>query len=89
MIKTNGKWFHDSSLEVGTVYTISRMDSMSLDVGEKYIVTASTPATVTLPNFGATSGAFVEIRKATSEEIESADIEIKARAANWQNYDGR
>lgn len=89
MIKVNGKWFHDSSLTVGSVYTIRQSDSMSLNVGDKYTITALTPATVNLPNFGQTYGAFVEMRKATNIEIEADNEKIKERSAKWQNYDGR
>lgn len=70
MKKCNGRWFHESELTVGQIYTISKYDSMSLKVGDKYVITATTPATVALPNFGPTDGWFVEMRPATVEEIE-------------------
>lgn len=89
MIRVNGKWFHDSNIEIGNVYTVSRTDSMSLEVGDKYTIISKNPATVNLPNFGVTSGYFVEIRKATEEEIERENAEIKERSAKWQNHDPR
>lgn len=80
MIKVNGKWFHDALLEVGSVYMIRNTDSMSLDPGDKYTIDSCDPATVRLPNFGNTAGAFITMHKSTSAEIAAWNKAVNQRA---------